>query len=248
MYSNATLKKLANIQAGLITGIIARGVENQHVKIMPKNTKVPCPNYGTSPVRNCVNCASCVHSCYVIKADVRFPWAPWDTYTDADGKIRRRPGSAYGHAVNSSIYETDRVRFWDEIEHAFLRMRGAYMRGWESGDFSDVYDVSRVDRFCRKEPEKTHWTYTKTWDAVNEYIDKNGRANNNIIMFSVPFGMDIETFNERHNRHGLPVFLVLPTRDAVKRSGMWACPGKCDVCLKCRRGCVVGESAACAIH
>lgn len=245
MYSNETLKKLGNRQNEIIGRLKADGVEKLHVKIMPKNVKVPCPNYGTAPVRNCVNCSSCVHDCYVIKAAMRFPWAPWDTYTGDDGKTRRKPGAMYGECVNAAIYEEDRARFWDEIEDAFHNMRGRYMRGWESGDNGDMYDVQRQDEMCRRNPGKVHWSYTKTWDAVNDYISENGRAENNVIMFSVPFG---KTENDIPNPYGLPTFRVYTTEEELNASGRFKCPGNCQVCIDAGVGCPAGMNVGCKIH
>lgn len=245
MYSNETLKKLTTRQNELIDAIKADGVEKYHVKVMPKNVKVPCPNYGTCPVRNCVNCASCIHECYVIKAAVRFPWAPWDTYTDDDGTTRRKPGTMWAECVNAAIYESDRARFWDEIETAFHNMRGRHMRGWESGDNMDAYDVERQDAMCRRNPTKVHWSYTKTWDAVNEYIKKHGKADNNIIMFSVPFGM---TADDIPNPYGMPTFMVFDTASELKASGRFPCPGKCQKCMDAGVGCPAGMDVGCVKH
>lgn len=253
-YSIDSLKKLAERQSELISAIVADGVDKYHVRIMAKNSKVPCPNFGTCPVRNCVNCSSCIHDCYVIKSSLRFPWAPWDTYVDADGKARRKHGAMWAQCVNAAIYENDCRRFWDEIETAFKRMRGGYMRAWESGDNLWVYDIERQDAMVKSASGKRLWSYTKTWEAVNEYMSANGGklAEGHEIMFSVPFGMDLESFNAAHNPYNRPVFYVAPTAAAVKAAaekyGMHVCPGNCQKCIDAGRGCPFGESSVCKAH
>lgn len=251
-YSAETLKKLSEVQNATIAHIIADGLHKYHVRIMPKNQKVPCPNFGTCPVRNCVNCASCIQSCYVIKAAMRFPWAPWDTYMDENGIVRHKPGTMFSECVNAAIYENDVARFWDEIAAALARQRSAYMRGWESGDNGTVYDVDRQNDMARRNDDKLLWSYTKTWDVVNEWIDENGPlADNNKIMFSIPFGMEIDTFNAVHNPHGLATFYVARNvaefKAAVAR-GYMPCPGDCQKCIDGKRGCVAGQNVVCMAH
>jgi hypothetical protein len=112
------------------------------------------------------------------------------------------------------------------------------------------YDYfNRMIENAKANPDFIIWTYTKEYNTVNEWIKNHGETKESLpknftVMFSEWRGLEMK------NPYGLPEFRVVMKDDESKPDQMknHYCPGNCDICKKCNRGCVVGETTYCNEH
>lgn len=182
-------------------------------------------NVSLMPIVTCANCKECMMYCYDIKACAQYP----DTVIDA----RMR---------NTVLLVKDRDAFFAHIDAKMSRRHtNKYFRWHVAGDIIDIDYFSRMVDNARKHPDFVIWTYTKCYDVVNRWIDENGKLPDNMhVMFSKWDGLPI------NNPYNMPIFackMKAGNKDKVDFDSMWKCPGNCDMCKACNRGCIAGESS-----
>lgn len=184
-------------------------------------------NVSKMPVRSCPNCSECVKFCYDIKACIQ--------YTNViDARMR-----------NQIIFERDRDEFFRRIDAAMNRRRAnKFLRYHVGGEMKDSDEFGRLVNLAKNHPDFVIWTYTKNYTAVNDWCAENGRntiPENLKIMFSEWKGMPIV------NPYHFPVFRCwIP--DEEEKPTCYKCPGNCDICKKCHRGCIKGEDTYTELH
>lgn len=188
-------------------------------------------NVSLMPVLTCHNCKECKFLCYDIKACLQYP----DTVINA----RMR---------NTVLLKRDRDLFFSRIDEKMSRRRkNKYFRWHVAGDIVDLDYFSRMVENAKNHPDFIIWTYTKNYAVVNEYVKNHGGSvsaaipENFHVMFSEWRGMEMQ------NPYNFPEFKVVFKSDAVKPAGYY-CPGNCDTCKECRRGCMAGETTFCHEH
>ena len=226
MYKPETIRKYAAKVREIREKILADGIENYHVFVSERNDKVPCRNVATLPIFDCPNNRGCNRFCYDIKAAVRF----------VDNVLFKR-------VVNSMILELDPERYFREVEESMQYQ--LFYRWHEAGDIKNVDYFAHMVDIARRNPGTTAWTYTKNYRAVNTWCDENGGKDaipsNLIVMFSPWDGLPME------NPYNFPVFAVKLKKGNKDYTDadfekMFKCPGKCEICIWKRCGCIGGQN------
>ena len=214
---NRKLEELEVVPVGNIKMCISRG--NKKIGLV-MNVSLP-------PILSCPNCAGCSKLCYDVKACLQYP------NTVISARCR-----------NLSILRRDRDRYFEEIDKAMTRRRkNKFFRWHVAGDIIDPDYFSRMIEIARRHPDFTIWTYTKSYQIVNEWCAAHGRdaiPANFTIMFSEWRGMRM------NNPYNFPEFKVVFKGETPPRG--FYCPGNCDVCKAAGRGCITGETVYCHEH
>lgn len=192
-------------------------------------------NFSIAPIITCGHaCAHCRGFCYDVKAVIQYP----------NSVVNAR-------ARNTVFAMYHRDRLFNEIDKAMSRRRtNKFFRWHVAGDILDLDYFARMVGNARKHGDFTIWTYTKQYHIVNEYCNVYGRnsiPSNFHIMFSKWDGLAM------NNPYNFPVFnckLKDGNKDTPSEwfKNTYQCPGNCDICKACGRGCVAGESAWCNEH
>lgn len=227
MLTLKTIQKVFEIANAMFAKYSAMDIDNINMCLSKGNSKIGrVLNVSTMPGRNCKNCKNCLPYCYDMNACVRYP----DTVIDA--RIR-----------NSVILYRDRDEFFRRIDVAMSRRRkNKFFRWHVAGDIMDLDYFDRMISNAKKHPDFIIWTYTKMYDIVNAWIDKNGSLPANFhVMFSKWDGVPM------NNPYNMPMFtckLKAGNKDFNDSffDGMYNCPGNCDICKKMHRGCIAGEN------
>ena len=221
-YSTPTLDRFVRIAQATLRDAKAN-INDLHVCISKRNTKIGSTfNVSLLPIYTCAKCSKCKWHCYDIKACL----------------FHKKVMSA--RACNTAILENDRAHYFAEID-AFLnkRVKHKYFRWHVAGDMIDSAYLHEMCVIARKHPAWIFWTYTKNYDAVNNYIDRGGTIPDNLsIMFSAWAGVDME------NKYDFPTFSCRMKGESIRKyRRLYKCPGDCNICKLAHRGCIAKESA-----
>ena len=183
-------------------------------------------NISLPPIVCCGNCKECKNYCYDIKA--------CNQYSNV---VKAR-------ARNFSILSRDYDGYWKQIRDRLSRKKSnKFFRFHVGGDFTTEKYFADMVKTARMFPDFIIWTYTKSYDVVNEYVRKHGGnretaiPKNLTVMFSEWRGLPM------NNPYNFPVFrCVFRGIETAPETG-WKCPGNCDICKKAKRGCPYGESS-----
>lgn len=231
MYSEQRLRKLLdmmNEQRRKVQKI--EKVEDIKMCISSGNKKIGnVLNVSLPPILTCANCSQCKYLCYDAKACLQYP------------------GAVLCARINNLvILQKDRDYYFAQIQKSIdLRKKNKFFRWHVAGDIIDYDYFERMIETARKNPDFIFWTYTKNYRIVNEWISNNGNTKEAIpanfsVMFSEWRGLPME------NPYNLGEFRVV-FKDEEKPEGFY-CPGNCDVCTKCKRGCIANETTYCNEH
>lgn len=184
-------------------------------------------NVSLPPILSCGgNCKECKNYCYDVKA--------CNQYTNVC-KARAR---------NYSILKRNFDLYWEQLRAKLAKKRTfKYFRFHVGGDFTTAEYFAEMVKTARMFPDFRFWTYTKSYNIVNEYVRKHGGKRrkavpeNLSIMFSEWKGLPMD------NPFGFPVFRCVFRSLESAPVGAWKCPGNCETCIKAGRGCPFGESA-----
>lgn len=226
MYSIESLKKLARLMNETINHYNAIDAAGIKMCISKGNRKIGrVMNVSLPPVVSCGNCKECKFLCYDIKACLQYP------NTVIDARVR-----------NWAVLKKNRALYFETIDKAIARRRtNKFFRWHVAGDIIDPDYFDNMVEIARRHPDFVFWTYTKMYGIVNSWIDEHGAIPANLhIMFSEWDGMPMI------NPHGMPVFSCKlkagnKNRTAESFATMYKCPGNCDICKACGRGCLAGE-------
>lgn len=220
-YTEKTIAKIVSLLKYWIAffmGILESG-KKLVVSISTGNRKIgKVLNVSLAPLVTCKNCSKCKYWCYDIKACLQYL-----------NVLKAR-------ARNTAIFRYDREEFFRQIWEKMARRKvNKYLRFHVSGEIVDIDHFNRMVETARRFPEFVIWTYTKMYWIVNEWIRENGSLPENFhVMFSEWEGLPME------NPYNMPVFRC--TDKPEKMTG-YKCPGNCDICKACKRGCINGESS-----
>jgi hypothetical protein len=133
---------------------------------------------------------------------------------------------------NLRLYYDDPDSFFEQI-YCKVKFSGLpKVRLFDSGDFPDAEFLVRLVDLCKKTPNTKYMAFTKKYELVNDYIDKNGNLPENLnIMFSawdklwmVPnphnLGMAYVDFDEKRLNPEFP-------------KNAFVCPGRESTCSAC---------------
>ena len=166
------------------------------------------------PVCTCREDAPCKVGCYANKGR--------QTMANVQGAYYR----------NLRLYYEDPDNFFEQI-YCKIKFSGLpKVRWFDSGDIADAEFFERMIELCKKTPDVKHMAFTKKYEIVNNYIDKNGNLPDNLnILFSA-----WDKLWEVPNPHGLGVAYVDFTDKRFNPDfpkNAFVCPGRESTCSAC---------------
>ena len=183
------------------------------VKISKGNSKLGAiPSVSLPSIKTCRKCA-CREKCYAQKLE----------------RLRPSVKNAYEH--NLGVLLSDPTTYWREVEASVMMSR--FFRFHVSGD---IPNTSYLENMVAVAGRNTHCEilcFTKRYEMVNEFIQKNGELPNNLHMiFSGWVGLDMAnpfSLPEAHVRY----------RDGstTAREDAIECGGNCTECALTEGGC-----------
>lgn len=191
--------------------------ENAHVKFSYDNRKTGAlvPSVSLIPIHDCGNCKLCCQGCY----DIR--------------NVCFQKTVQKSRANNSAIYEEFPLKYFTEIQQRVKYLR--FFRWHVGGDIKDAGYFEEMVRIAQVTPTCDSLAFTKMFDIVNEWIDRNGDLPKNLhIIFS---GWKGDTNENRHNLPvSSPVFPDGQKSCMVTEDTIW-CEGDCSACAEAETGC-----------
>lgn len=189
--------------------------QSNEISMSNKNSKtgVACLNLAF-PLCTCRENAPCKDGCYANKGTQ---------------KMARVQGAYYR---NLRLYYEDPDNFFEQIYYKIKFSGLPKVRWFDSGDIADAEFFERMIDICNKTPNVKHMAFTKKYEIVNEYMDRNGKLPDNLnILFSawdkfweIPnphgFGIAYVDFNDKRMNPEFP-------KDAFR------CPGRDSTCSAC---------------
>ena len=189
--------------------------QSNEISMSNKNSKtgVACLNIAF-PVCACREDAPCKDSCYANKGCQTFA----------------RVQAAYYR--NFRIYNDNPDNFFEQV-YCKVRFAGLpKVRWFDSGDIADYDFFVKMVELCKKTPDVKHMAFTKKYEIVNEYIDKNGKLPDNLnVVFSA-----WHKLWEVPNPHGLAIAYVDfndKTLNPDIPKNAFVCPGRESTCSAC---------------
>lgn len=195
------------MQQDVLTPHISRG-----------NSKIGrVPNYSRLPILGCThNCKACMNACYAVKHANRFPLT-MEAWAENEAILRRCPADLY-EAFDKALDGADAGRM-----HV-------------AGDVTSIEQLDMMNRTAGRHADIPVWTYSTSYEILDEYLDGNKFAPNFSVMRSAGSIKEMGS-----NPHNMPLYIVVDSTDDIP-NGAFVCPGHCDYCLKHKRGCTVGET------
>ena len=183
------------------------------VKISKGNSKLGAiPSVSLPSIKTCRNCA-CQEKCYAQKLE----------------RLRPSVKNAYEH--NLWVLLSDPTTYWREVEASVMMSR--FFRFHVSGDIPNAAYLENMAAVAGRNAHCEILCFTKRYEMVNEFIQKNGELPSNLHMiFSGWVGLDMAnpfSLPEAHVRY----------RDGstTAREDAIECGGNCTECALTEGGC-----------
>lgn len=183
------------------------------VKISKGNSKLGAiPSVSLPSIKTCRNCA-CQEKCYAQKLE----------------RLRPSVKNAYEH--NLGVLLSDPTTYWREVEASVMMSR--FFRFHVSGDIPNAAYLENMAAVAGRNAHCEILCFTKRYEMVNEFIQKNGELPRNLHMiFSGWVGLDMAnpfSLPEAHVRY----------RDGstTAREDAIECGGNCTECALTEGGC-----------
>ena len=183
------------------------------VKISKGNSKLgQIPSVSLPSIKTCRNCA-CREKCYAQKLE----------------RLRPSVKNAYEH--NLGVLLSDPTTYWREVEASVMMSR--FFRFHVSGDIPNAAYLENMVAIAGRNSHCEILCFTKRYEIVNEFIQKNGELPSNLHMiFSGWVGLDMAnpfSLPEAHVRY----------RDGstTARDDAVECGGNCTECALTEGGC-----------
>ena len=133
---------------------------------------------------------------------------------------------------NLRLYHDDPDNFFEQVYYKIKFSGLPKVRWFDSGDIVDAEFFSRMVELCKRTPDTKHMAFTKKYEIVNEYIDKNGKFPSNLnVLFSA-----WDKLWEVPNPHGLGVAYVDFDDKRLNPEfpkNAFVCPGRASTCSAC---------------
>lgn len=183
------------------------------VKISKGNSKLGAiPSVSLPSIKTCRNCA-CREKCYAQKLE----------------RLRPSVKNAYEH--NLGVLLSDPTTYWREVEASVMMSR--FFRFHVSGDIPNAAYLENMVAVAERNSHCEILCFTKRYEMVNEFIQKNGELPSNLHMiFSGWVGLEMAnpfSLPEAHVRY----------RDGstTAREDAIECGGNCTECALTEGGC-----------
>jgi hypothetical protein len=133
---------------------------------------------------------------------------------------------------NFRIYNDNPDNFFEQVYYKIKFAKLPKVRWFDSGDIPEYDFFVRMVELCKKTPDVKHMAFTKKYEIVNEYIDKNGKLPDNL---NVVFSAWHKLWNVP-NPHGLAVAYVDFNDKSLNPDipeNAFVCPGRESTCSAC---------------
>ena len=219
-------KKIKNMNPIYIKGRVQKMLElrdywlehldEAHIILQKGNSKTGqnCYTVSLIPIADCPNCSGCWNKCYDI-LNVCF-----------------QPDVQNDRARNSAIHKADIKRFWAEIELQIRALFVTELRINVGGDLTEE-DFYYVKELGKRNPKCDILFFTKNYDGINSFLDKNEFPTNVKALMSAWPEMEMQ------NPHNLPCSHVLFVDGTTTAPDFGAvfCNGNCSECHFNETGC-----------
>ena len=189
--------------------------KSNEISMSNKNSKTgsACLNLAF-PLCTCREDAPCKNGCYANKGTQQM--------ASVQGAYYR----------NLRLYYDDPDNFFEQI-YCKIKFSGLpKVRWFDSGDIADAEFFERMIDICNKTPNVKHMAFTKKYEIVNEYMDKNGKLPDNLnILFSA-----WDKFWEVPNPHGFGIAYIDFNDKRLNPEfpkNAFICPGRESTCSAC---------------
>ena len=184
---------------------------NQRVSISRGNTKLGgIMNISTVPRRCCPEGAPCAtDGCYALKA------------------FRMYPATRKAWAKNEPIARRQLDSYFAQIAARVAKSRPRLFRWHVAGDILSADYLCGMCRIAAENPHTRFLAFTKAFDTVNSYEDREAVPGNLVIVFSAWPGIQ---FANPHGHRG--AWMQDGTELRVPKDAL-LCPGGCEHCGMC---------------
>lgn len=133
---------------------------------------------------------------------------------------------------NLRLYNDDPDNFFEQV-YCKVKFAGLpKVRWFDSGDIVDAEFFARMVELCKKTPDVKHMAFTKKYEIVNEYIDKNGKLPDNLnVIFSA--WHKLWSVPNPHNLGVAYVDFKDKTLNPEWPQNAFVCPGRESTCSAC---------------
>jgi hypothetical protein len=183
---------------------------NEHVSISNGNRKLGgVMNISMSPRTCCPVGVPCGKKCYALKAVRLYPHtrAAWSR----NGRIAKRHPELYFMQIAARV----------------AKSKPRLFRWHVSGDILNTNYLGRMCRIAEENPETHFLAFSKAFDIVNRYEDREAIPSNLVIVFSAWPGMKFD------NPHSHRVAWMQDSTETRVPSDAIECPGNCESCGLC---------------
>lgn len=182
----------------------------QRVTISRGNRKLGAVmNISTVPVSCCPEGVRCVKRCYALKA------------------YRLYPSTRKAWAQNARIAKTNPQSYFSQIAKSVAECKPRLFRWHVAGDILNTEYLRGMCRIAGENPHTHFLVFTKAFDIVNRYEDREAIPGNLVIIFSAWPGMKFD------NPHGHRVAWMQDGTETRVPENAIGCPGKCETCGLC---------------
>ena len=133
---------------------------------------------------------------------------------------------------NLRLYHDNPDNFFEQV-YCKVKFSGLpKVRIFDSGDFPDYDFLVRLVDLCKRTPKTKYMAFTKKYEIVNEYIDKNGKLPDNLNILFSAWGK----LWEISNPHGLGIAYIDFNDKRMNPEfpkNAFICPGRESTCSAC---------------
>lgn len=182
--------------------------ENVSISVSLGNRKVGLtPSISLPPVKTCPKGAPCYRKCYAARM------------------IKYRKGVKDSYESNLEAYEFDSEKYFLAISKFARSFR--FFRWHVSGDIPSCEYLAGMVRVACECTGTLFLCFTKQYDIVNDFAERNRIPENLVVVFSAWDGLEMSNPNE------FPCAYVIPKRTSEVipfPANAFVCSGSCDSC------------------
>jgi hypothetical protein len=183
---------------------------NQRVSISKGNRKLgTVMNVSTSPRTSCPEGVPCASDCYAQKA------------------FRMYPATRKAWTRNARIAKRHPDTYFSQIAARVAKVKPRLFRWHVAGDILSTDYLRGMCQIAAENPNTHFLAFTKAFDVVNHYEDRQAIPKNMVIIFSAWPRM---MFDNRHGHH--IAWMQDGTETRIPQDSI-ECPGNCETCGLC---------------
>ena len=159
---------------------------------------------------------TCTHCCECYKNATCY--AESGCYLFADNQA--------GYSENFNFYKTStKEEFCKALQIAIDYFGFSLFRYFTCGDIPDSDFLSIMVEMAINNPAVKFWSYTKKYEIVNKWIDKNGDLPENLTIVFSHWMNDDGSYFPMNNRHNMPTSEYIPLgKEELKETVDYICP------------------------